>query len=234
MSQINLSDTEKAALSKIDDKELDRAIEQAMSERSSSALYQFRLSDCGPYVDKEYRRFGEALSKYNLAKSSRKVEETYDRLRKAAWDLDFAVGQMKHRLAEEEKDGELFYVYDDILPMYNPSKSMSVTVRYRWRKNPADSWSHGHITFHHEYEERPQYGLPTSQRKLSAAKQREQLEEKLYVEWDFLVRYALYAVRDYFREGLDGADIPEKYRVTIDSYNRTLNNYSAVFWGDKA
>jgi hypothetical protein len=37
-------------------------------------------------------------------------------------------------------------------------------------------------------------------------------------------------VRDYFRDGGDGAKIPETFQVTVDSYSRDLNNYSTQFW----
>ncbi len=48
------------------------------------------------------------------------------------------------------------------------------------------------------------------------------------------MRGALYSVRDYFRQGGDGAKIPESFRATVDSYSRGLNNYSTQFWREQS
>lgn len=72
--------------------------------------------------------------------------------------------------------------------------------------------------------------MPVSTRKPSAAKQEQELQNRLYQTWEHLMRGALYSVRDYFRDGGDGAKIPETFQVTVDSYSRDLNNYSTQFW----
>lgn len=71
---------------------------------------------------------------------------------------------------------------------------------------------------------------PPPARKPSAAKQAQERQEDLYREWKLLKDQALFCVRDYFREGRAGANIPKTFRVKYDPYTRGLNNFSAKFW----
>jgi hypothetical protein len=137
---------------------------------------------------------------------------------------------MKQRLETEQKDAQLFIVDDQIVPPYRFTTQMSVRVSYRWRRTIEDEWQWGSITFVHHHDPRPNYAVPVSTRKPSAAKQEQELQNRLYQTWEHLMRGALYSVRDYFRDGGDGAKIPETFQVTVDSYSRDLNNYSTQFW----
>jgi len=86
------------------------------------------------------------------------------------------------------------------------------------------------IAFHHEVKPRFVYDPSPPKRKPSAAKQEETLQKDLASEWQHLMRLALCSVRDFFREGGDGSNIPEKFQVVPDERSGGLNNYSAIFW----
>lgn len=234
MGEINLSQSEKEALARVNLDELDAVIERALKDERLTELYPLRLADCGLYVAKQLDEFQRALVSHGKSKSSKKWEETNERFRRAGGRLSNAVRQMKQRMQEEEEEGRLFRVDDHILYPFRFSPSMSVTVRYQWRKSMDDQWSYGSITFSHIAEIPIDYILPKLKRKPSAAKQREELERKLYDEWEHLVRLSLYSVRDYFRSGGDGAAIPETFRVKVDPYRKNLNNFSADFWRERS
>jgi len=111
---------------------------------------------------------------------------------------------------------------------------LSVRVGYRWRRTVDDEWTFASITFTHIHDPRPDYTLPTPKRKPSATKREQELQNSLHQTWEHLMRGALYSVRDYFRQGGDGAKIPESFRATVDSYSRGLNNYSTQFWREQS
>ena len=223
MGEINLSRNEKAAIAEIDLNKLENAITKVIDDDQTIDLHSMRLSECGSYVSSSFDAFQVALMRHRKSKAAKKWAETHDYLRKSGRNLSFAVGQMKCRMEREQEDGKLFYVYDDIFYPSYFAASMSVTVRYKWRNNADEDWNYGSIKFEHVAEFRPDHSLPSPKRKPSAAKQKDQ--------WEFLMRTCLCTVRDYFREGGDGTKIPEAYQVKSDGYYRTLNNYSAHFWG---
>jgi hypothetical protein len=105
-----------------------------------------------------------------------------------------------------------------------------VRVSYRWRRTIDDAWSYGSITFHHNFDPRPDFMVPVPTRKPSKAKQERDLQDQLYQTWEDLMRLGLYSVRDYFREGRDGAAIPDVFQAKPDSRSRGLNNFSTKFW----
>lgn len=232
MSAINLTQNEKDALASIDTTELDKAIDRAMDEERSGALLTFRLSSCGPYVSNKLNIFLRDLADHAQAKSSRKREETGDRLRRAGYNLVAAVIQMKQRMKEEEEDGQFFYVDDNIYHPFSFSNRLSVTVYYRWRKLMTDTWTSGSIRFDFDAKPRPTYGVPVPKRKPSVAKQEEMRQADLSDTWERLMRDALYSVRDYLKEGRDPTLIPNTFQARPDAHSGYLNNYSTQFWRD--
>jgi len=230
MGEINIPRDQQTAITAIDARELDRLIDQAIRAERSGELHRLPLAACGSHIGTKLHSFDRALAKHREAKAPRKRAETGDALRRAGHDLSFAVGAMKQRLETEQKDAQLFIVDDQIVPPYRFTTQMSVRVSYRWRRTIEDEWQWGSITFVHHHDPRPNYAVPVSTRKPSAAKQEQELQNRLYQTWEHLMRGALYSVRDYFRDGGDGAKIPETFQVTVDSYSRDLNNYSTQFW----
>jgi hypothetical protein len=230
MGEITISRDEQDALKAIDVSELRNLVDRAIGEERTGELHRLPLTRCGSYVSTQLHYFDQALAKYRLAKSVRKREETGDALRRAGRDLTFAIDAMKRRMETEQADAELFQIDDQIMPPRHFSKQMSVRVSFRWRRTIDDEWQWGSITFIHHDDPRPDYTTPAPKRKPSAAKQEQELQNRLYQTWEHLMRGALYSVRDYFRDGGDGAKIPETFQVTVDSYSRGLNNYSTQFW----
>ncbi|MBK3661085.1 hypothetical protein JJE66_07455 [Bradyrhizobium diazoefficiens] len=230
MGEINIPRDQQNALNAIDDNELDRLVDQAIREERLGDLNRLPLTSCGPYISKKLHYFEQALAKYREAKAPRKRAETGHTLQRAGSDLSFAVDAMKRRMEEEQKEGQVFYVDDQIVPPYRFDKRLSVRVSYRWRRTVDDEWTFGSITFVHDVDLRPDYTTPVPKRKPSAAKQEQDRQNELSQTWQHLMRGALYSVRDYFREGGDGDKIPDTFQATIDSYTRGLNNYSTQFW----
>ena len=230
IGEINIPRDQQIALAAIDASELDRLIEQAIREERSGDLHRLPLASCGSYIAIQLRHFEQASAKHRQAKAPRKRAETGDALRRAGRDLSFAVRAMKQRLETEQKEALLFSVDDQIMPPHRFSKHLSVRVNYRWRRTVDGEWTFGSITFVHDVDLRPDYTVPALRRKLSAAKQEQDLQNRLYQTWEHLTRGALYSVRDYFREGGDGDKIPDIFQATVDSHSRGLNNYSTQFW----
>ncbi|MFS8147628.1 hypothetical protein [Rhizobium sp. BR 249] len=232
MLAINLDPSEKMALKSIDPRELRTLIDQAIAVERTGALYGLPLSSCGPYVSSKYRSFQQAVHDYSVAKSAKKRGETHDRAVRAGYDLTHAIHQMQDRMDTEEREGELFYVDDNLHWPTHFSRHLRVSISYRWRQSVDDNWSHGRITFAHEYAPRLNLAEPRPKRKPSAAKQARELEDQLAREWEHLAGLALYSVREFFREGGDGGKIPEDFTAKTDTRGG-LNNFSARFWDDK-
>lgn len=227
MGVLNISQQEKDALKAVDVQELRQLIDQAIEDERVSIPYRL-LAGCGAHVSTCLRIFGEALVGYSQSKAPRKREETRARARRAGDDLYYAVQNMKHRMETEEQEGLLFVVDDHIYTPLHFSKHLTVNVSYRWRRSASDEWLHGSITFSHTFAERPDYTAPVPKRKPSAAKQEQAQQERLYQEWEHLMRGALYSVRDFLRSGGDGSAIPKKFQVKTDHLGR-LNNHSTDF-----
>lgn len=230
MGKINISCDEQVAIKAIDAGELDKLIDKAIQSEQSGDLHRLCLNRCGTYVSTKLHDFDQALARHQSAKSARKREETEDDLRRAGIELSFAFSEMKGRMATELAEAEFFRVDDQIMPPYRLNENMRVRVDYRWRQTIEVEWLRGSITFIHKQDPLPCFTAPAPRRKPSAAKQKQEFQERLYQTWEQLMRSALYSVRDYFREGGDGAKIPETFQVTVDSYTRGLNNYSTQFW----
>lgn len=229
MGEINLPREEQEALAALDLAEIDRLIDRAVQYESSAGLDQ-ALWRCGPFVAQKLRYFDKALDAHRKAKAAKKREQTAYDLRKEASELKWAIGAMRDRMEIERRNGEIFYVDDQIFRPQTFTPAMRIRVAYRWRRSIEDNWSHGAITFRHQVDTRPNYLLPQPPRKLSPAKQREALQESLAIDWQHLMRLSLWSVRDYFLAGHDGSEIPETFDVIPDSYSRGLNNHSCDFW----
>lgn len=229
MGEINISRGEQDALRAVDTDVLDRLIEQCLSEERPYALRILRLEGCGLYVASRLREYEKALEEHCKAKAAKKRAETEYRVRRSGSDLAHAVQQMKHRVETEEKEGQLFYVEDQIMQPYRLSERITVRVSYRWRRAIEEEWVNGSITFSHDVDSRPDYTMPLPKRKPSAVKQEQDRQDRLYREWEHLTRLGLHSVREYFRAGGNGAAIPQTFQAKVDPYSRRLDNFSAQF-----
>jgi len=230
MGEINIPRAEQEALRAVECDVLNQLVDQCLREGRPSVLRALRLESCGPYVASKLRAFEKAMDTYGKAKVEKKRAETrYDAI-SASSDLVHAVLLMKQRMATEEEEGQRFHVDDLILPPHRFGERISVRVSYRWRPSAADPWAYGDITISHDVDMRPDYTQPPPKRKPSASRQAQQRQEALYREWEHLNSLALHSVRDYFRNGGNGADIPKAFQAKPDAYTRGLNNCSANFW----
>ncbi|MET4296312.1 hypothetical protein ABIB06_007068 [Bradyrhizobium sp. LB8.2] len=234
MGEINIPRDQQNALAAIDTNELGRLVEQAIREERLGDPHHLPLASCGPYIARKLHYFEQALTKHRQAKAPRKRAETENTLRRAGSDLSFAVEAMKRRMETEQKEGQLFYVDDQIVPPYRFDKRLSVRVSYRWRRTVGDEWTSGSITFVHDVDLRPDYTISAPKQKPSAARQEQDRHTELCQIWEHLTRGALYSVRDYFREGGDGEKIPQTFQAIVDPHTRGLNNYSTRFWREPA
>ena len=228
MSEINTPRDVKNALKAIDIELLDQLIRQSLREERTYPLQTLQLYRCGSYVARELSNFENAVSAHGRAKSTKKREETGYSARKAGDNLSFAVSQMKSRVDVEEVDALLFGIDEQILWPLHFSERLTVRVCYHWRQSVEDDWSYSSITLLHNADLRPGYLSPHPARKLSAAKQEQNRQSELSHEWEHLKSLGLQSVQQYFREGRDGALIPDSYQTTTGR----LNNFSADFWRD--
>lgn len=233
MGELNLSRGEHDAINAIDTDELDRLLEECLQDGRSSRLHQLGLSRCGQYVSAQLREFERALGDFALAKSAKKVSETEDRARRAASNLEHAVLQMKHRSETEQKEDLLFHVDDNVLPPSYLTEQLAVDVSYRWRRSAESAWAFGYLTVTHDAKQKPDFSQLAAKRKPSAAKREDDLQTKLFREWEHLVRLVLHSLKEYFRNGGDGASIPRTFKAKVDPHTQYLNNFSANFWEDQ-
>ena len=229
MGDLNVPRAEAEALKALDTDVLSDLIDQCIRDERPSAVRALRLDSCGPYVASRLRAFEGALAAHQKAKSTKKRAETEYDLRSAGSDLMHAVHQMKHRVATEEQESQLFYVDDHVMAPTRFSEQLTVRISYRWRASVADPWVYGSIAFSHTVVPRPVYMLPTSARKPSAAKIERDRQAHLYGQWEYLKGLGLQSVRDHFRRGGSGAAIPQTVQAKADSHTQGLNNFSAQF-----
>ncbi|WP_372176967.1 hypothetical protein ACCQ23_16180 [Xanthomonas axonopodis pv. phyllanthi] len=230
MADINIPRNVQDVLRRIDSELLRTLIDQCLRDEQPSALRELPLHDCGPFVSTKRHDFERALRAYGKAKAEKKRAETLYNAQRAGDALLNALQQMQHRMATEVEEGERFFIDDLITPPYSLGAHLSVRVSYRWRPSSVDPWTHSDITFLYDVDLRPDYTRPLAVRKRSVARQEREHRERLYQEWEHLKDQALYSVRDYFKDGGNGADIPKTFRVKPDAYTRGLNNFSARFW----
>ncbi len=230
MGEINVTDKEIDAIKAIDERELSALINEAIHQERSSSLLRLPLSDCGPYVANHLHLFEVALKRYREAKTAKRQEQTALSARSAGSDLLFAFQQMKRRMETEERNRLSFFIEDNIFWPSHFTKDLSVTVSYRYRNTPSDEWAFGTITFRHQFIPTLRYSTTQSTKKPSASKQAATLQEELASQWNYLMKSALYTVRDYFVDGGDGGKIPDHFEAVPDRTGQ-LNNFSLRFWG---
>lgn len=204
------------------------AIDEARQARGATALTHLQLYRLGGYVQSAEHRFNLALANLRKAKAAAKIARTEQEAVRAGWDLVSAVDQMKDRARQEKRDGERFYVDDLIHEPLRFRTEMTVSVSFRWRANEKDGWLHGRTVFRHCYAPRNQFEASTRRRKLTARQRQNELSEALCREWYHMRDLALFSVRDFFRNGGNGADIPEAFDAITD--RGSLNNFSLKFW----
>lgn len=230
MSYIILPSDQQAAISDVDEAVLLAAVRQCLDEGRVGPIHGLGLSDCGPYVATKLHRFQQAIAEYSRAKTHAKRERTRQDALYAGNDLIHAMQQMKGRLETERKEGQLFFIDDQIMPPFHLSKRLSVQVSFRWRASPSADWKHGHLTFVYDFHPQPSFTLPLPKRKPSTAQAARDLENILYREWERLKAQALFSMREFFRDGGDGDAVPDVFAVRPNPYGGGLNNFSCNFW----
>ncbi|QTF57943.1 hypothetical protein [Stutzerimonas frequens] len=230
MSYINLPLDQRRKISAIDVRALEAAVDKCVRDEHVAPIYALDLSGCGEFIASEYRVFERAITAYGKAKAHAKRQHTRADVLRAGSNLLHAVEQMQERVRTEQEQAQLFVVDDQVLPPSRFSNRLTVTVRYRWRPSSDAQWAHGQTKFIHEYMPLSDYTQSIPIRKPSSVKVDRDLQEKLYSEWEHLKMQALCAVRDFLRDGGDGADIPESFAVRASQYGGHLNNFSCRFW----
>lgn len=230
MTYINLPSNQQAAISDVDETALRAAVRNCLNEERIGPIHGLGLTNCGPYVANKLHGFQQAITEYSKAKAHAKRERTRQDALYAGNDLVHALQEMKGQLETERKEGELFFIDDQIRPPFHLSKRLSVQVSFRWRASPSADWKYGHLTFVYDFSPQPNYALPLPKRKLSAAQAARDLEDSLYREWERLKAQALFSMREFFRDGGDGDAVPEVFAVRPSLYGGGLNNFSCNFW----
>lgn len=230
MVELNLSVDQQAAIGAIDADVMHRLVGQCLDDRSIASLRSLPLERCGPYVWAKLRAFEQALADDRAAKAPNKQAEAAAHARRAGGALSDALGQMRHRLEVEQREAQRFHVEDQILPPSQFDEDLSVRISYRWRPAIDAEWVYGGITFVHQVDTRPDYAQPLPKRKPSARQQERDRQDRLYREWEHLMRLGLQSMREFFRSGGDAAAIPATFRAQPDARSRGLNNFSANFW----
>ena len=231
MIEINTPRDVQEAVRSIDVRALERTIEECLdTQRTGSGLRAYRLDSCGPFVATKLRAFEAALKDHAGAKAAKKLAETGSRARRAGSDLAHAIQWVQHRLETEAKEGQLFFIDDQIVPPGRFDERLRVPVSYRWRPSIEAEWVHGRITFTHVYDPKPDYSVPPPKRKPSAGQLERDRQDELWRQWEQLRDGGLHSLAEYLREGQDGAAIPKEFQARVDNYDRSLNNFSCRFW----
>ncbi|MBA1279928.1 hypothetical protein [Stutzerimonas stutzeri] len=230
MSYINLPADQQREIAAIDVRALEAAVDKCEREEQIGPIYVLGLSGCGDFIASECRAFERALAAHGKAKAHAKREQTRADVLRAGSNLIHAVEQMQERVRTEQEQAQLFVVDDQVMAPSRFSDRLTVTVRYRWRPSADAQWAYGQASFIHEYTPLPNYTHSIPKRKPSAVKADRDLQENLYSEWEHLKMQALCAVRDFLRDGGDGADVPESFVVRPSPHGGALNNFSCRFW----
>ncbi|HEX7855249.1 MAG TPA: hypothetical protein VF503_16300 [Sphingobium sp.] len=231
MSGLYLTQHEMTAIKAIDNREVERCVEQALDEGRPTALYGLQLSGSCPHIATHLHRYERDLANYAKAKAANKRSETRSRAWSSGRDLVYAIRDMKRLAEEQEKEVQLFQINDLIAPPHYFRERIEVRVGYQWRATVEAVWTFGTITFFHNVDLSPDYTRPQQTRKLSAKKLEEQRQETLFEHWDHLRMLSLHSVRDFLKSGGDGSTIPKEYQAKPGRSDRHLNNFSCDFWG---
>ncbi len=229
MGTLNVPQAEAAVIKSIATQHLSSLVAQCIRDEHGSGMRGLRLHECGPYVSARLYAFERALADYAAAKSAKKRDSTGHDAYKTGSDLENAVEQMKHRVATEEQERDLFFVDDHVTTPFAFNDHLRVHISFRWRDGADAGWQHGSTTFCHTYVGPPSYLQPTRARKPSANRQTRDRQDELYRQWEYLKDLGLQAIRDHFRQGASGATIPQVVRATADPNTSGLNNFSVRF-----
>ena len=224
---MNLGKNEQRAIEELDRGALHKAIAEAIDGDNLTALRDLQLHNLGSYVLSAERQLETKLDKKRKAKSAKKVALADYEVRRAGLTLESAIDQMKERAKREREDGQYFYVEDHIIEPLTLRPNMTISVSYRWRTDKDKDWMYGRVSFNHTYDA-SRHQAAVAERKLNSRKQEEELQELLRQEWRYLHNLAIFSVRDFFREGGDGSDIPTSFDAVPD--RGSLNNFSLKFW----
>lgn len=230
MTFINLPNDQKRAISAVEDNALQDAIRKCLEEECVAPIRELRLFQCGPYVSSKLQDFEKQIIAYGNAKSYAKREEVRVGAVRAGSNLVYAVEQMKSRVETENEEGQLFWVDDQIMPPFHFGSRLTVRILFRWRQSSTEEWRHGHINYVYDYTPPFDYSQMQLKRKPSKAKSARDLQDRLYEEWARLKMQALQSVREFLRNGGDGAAIPQDATAKPSQYGGGLNNYSCNFW----
>lgn len=231
MSEINLPPEQQECIKAVDIDRLYKLVDQSLYNEEPSALRELCLEACGEYIAAQLRAFERALSVHAKAKSAKKRAGTETDVRRAGGALISSVQQMRERVETEEKEGHLFFVDDHVMQPFCSSNNLSVSISFRWRVKTSDPWVYGNAKFTHQYSPTPPYHSYPPKRKQSTADEVRKRETEVYREWDHLRRLALHSVKDFFKQGGSGDDIPAQFNAKPGSCGGGLNNHSLRFWG---
>lgn len=225
-----LPESEKIALYSVDGHEHWKAIANAVDHQDMRYLSHLSLDRCGPAVAGRRDELAISIAKLRESQSSLTRRRRRVDVDRAARALSFVLNALIERARKEDEDRKLFVVNHLVDPPLALREEMSVWVSFSWRRSEEDQWSYGHIVFKHRYRPRISVDDAKRARKRSAAQREDDLEAALEREWTYLRDGALYAVRDYLRQGGDGQKIPEEFKVVTDRYTGALDNFSCKFW----
>lgn len=226
MGDLNTSDHVMKTIRNVDPHALDTALEDCLAHRRCSGLTGFGLANCGEHVASELRSFESAVNALSLAKSARKIDQTGQLARRAASSLSSALRNAQTAIAGEELQRELFYIDDEIRPPFRLDEEMSVFLTFQCRASATDPWDHGHIEFTHQ-RRALKVNAPSARR---GAAQRRLRDDALFREWDHLRKLSLWSLREFFRKGGAARDVPKRFAVRVQGYERSLYNGSEKFW----
>lgn len=230
MTYINVPHDQQRGISVVDMRALESAIDRCVTDERVSPLYELGLRECGEHVGSMLGAFERAMTAHNKAKAFAKREQTKVDVLRAGRGLAHALAAMKGRVEKEQEEGLLFQIDDQIRSPLHLSKRLTVSVNYSWLPSPVSNWAMGQITFIYAYSPLPDYSQLLAKRKPSKAQVARDQQDEFYRQWEYLKRQALCAVRDFFRQGGTGNEIPEVFDAKPAPNSGTLNNFSCRFW----
>lgn len=226
---LNLTPYEIEGLKAVDEQKFNDAVNEALDAETTSSIRDFEIHRCGHHLTQKLHYFEQALSNLRAAKSADNRKRKRYEADRAARELTYGLSGMKRRMEQEEKDAELFKIDDHVWQPSTFSRKLEISIWYQWRPTTQDDWRSGKIDFHHEVQPRIDLTLSAPKRKPSAAKKAEELQEELGRHWEDLRRQSLWSLRDFFRDGGNGAEVPSSFNV-IASRDGYLNNFSTQWW----
>ncbi|MCG8910272.1 MULTISPECIES: hypothetical protein [Pseudomonas] len=230
MGEINTSRFEREALKALNMTELRKQVDNLVHSGQSGQLHGLGLTECGQFVGTNLHAFERALLEHRQAKSPTKRDRTMDSLLRAGRNLIHAVEERRRVVEEEEHDSMLFTVDDMVDKPTFFSQKLTVRVSYSWRAEREAKWMIGSIDFIYECDRVPSAEALAAGQKKGMARAKRERQVALQSEWNFLRRSALFSVRDYFKNGGNGAEIPKTYEVRKHPHGSVISHRSTDFW----